>query len=209
MTAELEPLTEEEVIALDDAMNSPLECEGELLSVVEKRAGEELDSTEALRLITAMRLLADCEPATIRAFVTELDKADRTPEATLMRKDVMTMTDTLTPAEVVGNVIGLLRKSPGAVDVIMKALESDPALAEAYRDGVSSGDAGRAMIAEEQAKAEVRKAARPGKHAYLVAVDEAIAKSASGADYAKVTAEVALADPELYSSYVDSIVGRR
>jgi len=149
--------------------------------------------------------------------VADVDEEANTPASVVaVGKGVVPMadsektTDEVTPAEVVANVTKFLQQYPQLAPVAAAALQSDPALAAAYCEGVTSGAGGELLLAKARAKAEIAKSQRPGKHPYLVAVDSAVQKSAAGADYAKIAADVAREDPEVYASYCDEVTyGRR
>lgn len=159
------------------------------------------------------RGLSDEELVRLHGLTHEMAVADEHEEAIPTQRKAepqMRKTDEkLTGAQVVANVVGLLRKTPGAADVLMKAMEADPALAALYDEGVSSGDGGRLLIAQARAEAEVQKAARPSKHPFLVAIDNRVQKDATVQDYADAALVVAQADPALYERYCYDITHGR
>jgi hypothetical protein len=207
-------LTQDEVDELDRAMCWPLAHERELLVEIEKSAGR-LDATSALFVRSACRLIADTGPGVAEAFVSALAKANEPdePQATITRKaETMTDTDTheLDAAQVAANVIDLLKKAPQSAEVIMAALASDPELAAAYQQGISSGDGGRLLVAKAQRQAAIEKAQRPPKHPFLQLLDSRIAKAAGGEDYETAALRCAAEYPAEYDDFRDfSRSGRR
>jgi len=185
MTVELEPLTEQEVLELDAALGWPLAHEDELLSAVEKRAGVALDATSSLRLRSACRLIADCEPATAEALVDALNAAQEEDPKAEARKAETTMTDDVT-FEKAGELIAVgvhaaldgARKrgdTKQAMDVLTKTLDSSPEAANAYRSAIAEGRGG--AYAEQIANEEERKAETIRKADSFPAFSELMAKA--------------------------------